>query len=560
MALEPLSRDRLIRGGALAIRGLLHEEDPVEISRVGAVPGHRFPQPDSATARGVERSRLFANLALLLVFACLAGLLAHFSGGRSDAPGKLPSGFRSSTGGVERFRNGPVGPEQDVMRFDAPSAAVIVVSGLVSGSLAQTPVEWKVSAGGNGHWYGTSIELESWSATQQFAQNFGGSLACIGSPDENQFALSILPAGLGTGFNWIGLRRVGGEWSWVSGEPANWFAWHPFEPNGSGDQYAWMYSCCGFRAVLPESVGLWNDTPTWASDRHTGIIEWSADCNADGKVDYGQIRRGELADFNGNNIPDCCERGEPCVVDNFPVEWKKSEGGNGHWYRGRPSSSDRSADSWRIEAQGRGAHLVTIVTQQESDWLDVLVDQDSLWPSSYVGPIIGMRVDDGGCAAGCWDTGEPLSWTNWWPGNPDVTDTDRSVCLFDRSSRKWQNYPEGGGDFGNLAKPRSTIFEWSADCNADGKVDLGQILGGDLLDRDQNGVLDECQCGTDPSLAICCTSDLDLDGEIGASDISLLLLTFGEPRWAAPAFDLDGDGEIGGGDISIILLDVGPCS
>jgi len=37
------------------------------------------------------------------------------------------------------------------------------------------------------------------------------------------------------------------------------------------------------------------------------IIEWDADCNADGIVDYGQILRGELADLNGNGVPDVCE-------------------------------------------------------------------------------------------------------------------------------------------------------------------------------------------------------------------------------------------------------------
>ncbi|MFZ9882667.1 MAG: dockerin type I domain-containing protein, partial [Phycisphaerales bacterium] len=40
---------------------------------------------------------------------------------------------------------------------------------------------------------------------------------------------------------------------------------------------------------------------------------WSADCNSDGVVDYGQIRAGELDDANGNNIPDCCEQGTPCA-------------------------------------------------------------------------------------------------------------------------------------------------------------------------------------------------------------------------------------------------------
>jgi formylglycine-generating enzyme required for sulfatase activity len=37
------------------------------------------------------------------------------------------------------------------------------------------------------------------------------------------------------------------------------------------------------------------------------IVEWSADCNSDGIVDYGQIISGQLADTNTNGIPDLCE-------------------------------------------------------------------------------------------------------------------------------------------------------------------------------------------------------------------------------------------------------------
>ena len=37
------------------------------------------------------------------------------------------------------------------------------------------------------------------------------------------------------------------------------------------------------------------------------IIEFSADCNSNGIVDFGEIRAGQLPDQNANNIPDGCE-------------------------------------------------------------------------------------------------------------------------------------------------------------------------------------------------------------------------------------------------------------
>ena len=65
----------------------------------------------------------------------------------------------------------------------------------------------------------------------------------------------------------------------------------------------------------PSNV-VWNDigeASTCSSfPVRAAVIEWSADCNNDGLVDYGQILAGELADANLNNIPDCCEGGASC--------------------------------------------------------------------------------------------------------------------------------------------------------------------------------------------------------------------------------------------------------
>jgi hypothetical protein len=46
--------------------------------------------------------------------------------------------------------------------------------------------------------------------------------------------------------------------------------------------------------------------------------------------------------------------------------------------------------------------------------------------------------------------------------------------------------------------------------------------------------------------------DLDGDGVVGASDVSLMLLDFG--LCAGCTSDLDGNGEVDGGDLSFLLL------
>jgi len=66
---------------------------------------------------------------------------------------------------------------------------------------------------------------------------------------------------------------------------------------------------------MPDENGCtWGDYPADSGDIYYFIIEWSADCNNDGIVDYGQILTGQLADTNANGIPDTCEV-DPCPGD-----------------------------------------------------------------------------------------------------------------------------------------------------------------------------------------------------------------------------------------------------
>jgi hypothetical protein len=41
--------------------------------------------------------------------------------------------------------------------------------------------------------------------------------------------------------------------------------------------------------------------------RTSALIEWSADCNNDGIVDFGQILQGQTSDANSDGIPDVCQ-------------------------------------------------------------------------------------------------------------------------------------------------------------------------------------------------------------------------------------------------------------
>jgi hypothetical protein len=114
-------------------------------------------------------------------------------------------------------------------------------------------------------------------------------------------------------------------------------------------------------------------------------------------------------------------------------------------------------------------------------------------------------------------------------------------------------YTNGVGPSGETyILPLSYIIEWSADCNSDGIVDKGQILQGQLVDSDQNGVPDVCEI--DP-----CPGDVTNGGTVDAADLSILLAAWGTNGQGEFDTDLNGDGLVDGGDLALVLGGWGAC-
>jgi hypothetical protein len=99
---------------------------------------------------------------------------------------------------------------------------------------------------------------------------------------------------------------------------------------------------------------------------------------------------------------------------------------------------------------------------------------------------------------------------------------------------------------------RAYVVEWSADCNADGVVDYGQILQGQLADANGNGVPDPCELAP-------CLGDVSGNGVVDGVDLAAVLGTWGSGGKGEFNTDIDGDGVVGGADLTIVLNDWGPC-
>ncbi|MEY4821789.1 MAG: leupeptin-inactivating enzyme 1, partial [Planctomycetota bacterium] len=200
------------------------------------------------------------------------------------------------------------------LRALSVARAAAVACAMLTSAVANATdaVQWRVEDGGNGHWYQVTVsELigNSWVTARAMAQGLGGDLATFGTLTEWNHVTSNVIAGDTAGPNpqtmYLGGRKIDNDWGWADGSP--WPSNPPwFQPGicpgvaaPNGDGTVLQSFCFGL---------FWDDRPEVGGGAlNKALIEWSADCNNDGLVDYGQILSGQLADADANGVPDICE-------------------------------------------------------------------------------------------------------------------------------------------------------------------------------------------------------------------------------------------------------------
>ena len=207
---------------------------------------------------------------------------------------------------------GALSPIQEKdMKFTQAMSVAVAAGSICSGVTAQsTAVQWTTASGGNGHWYALSGHSQYWEIKRAEAEATGAYLATLTSQPELDFALGML--GSGESVAWFGLTKLSGVWAWITEEPLVFTSWAISQPNDGGPTELF--------GALIKNTPLWgtgfadSTSPFCCAPYPLAIFEWSADCNSDGIVDYGQILSGELIDTNSNGIPDICEI-DPCPGD-----------------------------------------------------------------------------------------------------------------------------------------------------------------------------------------------------------------------------------------------------
>ena len=449
---------------------------------------------------------------------------------------------------------------------------VAALAGLVvSAAAAQDAVQWRVEDGGNGHWYQLEPTKRGLYEARDFAVNSGGDLVSISGRSENDFLVDLTPEDPKDGVEdfvaWIGLVRdcgVGCDWYWTDEptQPPTWTNWAPGEPNFSFENGGQIY-----RSPHPLE-GQWNNVPV--TDLWPSFIEWSADCNGDGIVDYGQILEGTFDDLNGNGVPDCCDDGS-CIP---PVQWRVEDGGNGHWYAAVRSDGLITFHAARFLAVEAGGDLAVLKGPDANDWVfGMLASNREIWwepTNPRHGPWIGLRQDlsspdyeepSGGWQ---WVDGTPVTFTNWASATTTCENMPRIVSCDGIRTQDFGAFfcPEEGPSScpdptdawaslqANHPRMESYLVEWSADCNGDGIVDYGQILDGTFADADGNGVPDLCEI---------CIGDLNGDGVVGPPDLGILLAVWGTDGGDIVGADINGDGTVNASDLGPLLGAWGVC-
>ena len=556
----PATRDELAPGMLMRALGVGVEDE-------GAAAGERAdPAPSAARAR-------LAVAAVIAGTALLAGVLGPGAGA-----GRYSAESRPNVRAAARV-NGLVETQGDsfvkTKKFSSDVVLGAAAAAAVSMSaLAGDAVQWRVADGGNGHWYARidNGAIIDWRAAKSSAESMGGYLACIGSASENNWIWSTLVQPTSSGWDaWFGLHQQpasaepSGGWTWISGEPLTFTSWCGNQPDNSIG-----YEDFGHYMTL-HGPGCWNDIREDGSYGgvfyiHDYIVEWSADCNSDGFVDYGQCHDGTLPDYNGNNIPDCCEQGVQCTVGNYPVQWRVEDGGNGHWYLAtRPIVPLNWQGSIDACTATRG-HLPTLASQAENNFVMALALGTWLatdTPTS--GPFIGGRRSSSqqtsACAGWQWITNEPFNYVAEFPtGDSKGYGPCGSVCqcmnnfyqdeqvlaYWDRSFPVWNSCQET-----NISAV--LLVEWSADCNNDNIVDHGQILNGTLPDTNTNNIPDCCEPGNS-----CCLGDIYENHIVDGGDLGVLLSEWGVVTPTTRS-DLNRDGFVDGADLGRLLANWGPC-
>jgi hypothetical protein len=265
------------------------------------------------------------------------------------------------------------------------------------------------------------------------------------------------------------------------------------------------------------------------------------DCNNNNIEDTFEIQNGSVPDCNANDVPDSCDiaskSSEDCDENEIPDECQ---------FRATNVSSPslspvQSGTTLTYSFQGLASAGTDVV-------ISVLANADLSSATETIqvkagGALLGTLFQTGG--ADCTPvTGELL-----------VSKDTFNGLLTKGGTLSLQFVPSFAVTAGTC-NPSSLVatVEYQpsvpGDCNGNSLPDICDILAGTEQDVNGDWIPDSCQ-----DLPTC-PADINLDGEVGAADMSLLLAAWDT---ASSAADVNGDGSVNAQDLGLMLAAWGAC-
>lgn len=293
----------------------------------------------------------------------------------------------------------------------------------------------------DGHQYYCSTSPKTWPEAKAICESKGGYLTSINSAGENNFLANILTLQSA----WIGLsdHQYEGNFKWSNGDPVGYTNWYPGQPNnyGYGQDYVEMLNS-----------GLWNDQynnyslefimelPCSSVEQVSGpapgsylqggtytvVYSLSDACGASSTCSFDIHVSGGL----NLDCPDDIVMTAPYTSSGVTLTWNEPQAttccnncnGNGNYIPGFVymgslhghhyycSTSPATWQNAQANCVANGGNLAVVTSAAENNFIASKLTTQS----AYIG--LSDHLQEGTFK---WVDGSPLSYTNWYPGQPN---------------------------------------------------------------------------------------------------------------------------------------------